>query len=229
MSAYGSPRMTTELNALGFRCGENRIARIMRENHIRAKSKRRYKVTTDSKHNLPVAPNLVQQNFYADGPNQLWASDITQIWTSQGWLHLAAILDVGTRAIVGWSTSSRANGALVRTAFRNALLQRRVQPGLIFHSDRGRQFASNAFKELLKQNQMMQSMSAKGNCYDNAIIESFFSRLKNEHVCFRKYRTRQQAHTSLFKYIELFYNRKRRHSALGDMAPLEFEKTTLHS
>lgn len=226
---YGSPRMTTELNALGFRCGENRIARIMRENHIRAYSKRRYKATTNSKHNLSVAPNLVQQNFKADKPNQLWTSDITYIWTTEGWLYLAAILDVSNRTIVGWATSSRANDALVRHALSNALYQHNATPGLIFHSDRGCQFASDAFKELLKRNQMIQSMSAKGNCYDNAITEAFFSRLKNEHVCFYKYQTRQQAHSSLFKYIEVFYNRQRRHSALGNVAPMEFDKMTLHS
>ena len=226
---YGSPRMTKELRAQGLCCSENRIARLMHQNHIRAKSKRRFKVTTNSKHNLPVAPNLVQQNFTADGPNQLWTSDITNVWTSQGWLYLAAILDVFNRAIVGWATSSRANEELVHRALTNALHQHNVAPGLIFHSDRGSQFASDAFKELLKQQQITQSMSAKGNCYDNAITESFFSRLKNERVCFEKYLTRQQAHSSLFEYIEIFYNRKRRHSAIGFMAPLKFEKSNSHT
>jgi transposase InsO family protein len=226
---YGSPRMTRELRAQGLRCSENRIARLMRKNHIQAQSKRRFKVTTNSKHNLAVAPNLVQQNFHAEGPNQLWTSDITDVWTSEGWLYLAAILDVSNRAIVGWATSSRATAELVRRALTNALHQHKTAPGLIFHSDRGSQFASDAVKELLKQKQITQSMSAKGNCYDNAITESFFSRLKNERVCFEKYQTRQQAHSSLFEYIEIFYNRERRHSAIGFMAPLAFEKCKSHS
>ena len=147
------------------------------------------------------------------------------VWTSEGWLYLAAVLDVFSRTIVGWATSSRLTDELVRRALENALYQRHVAKGLIFHSDRGSQFASDAFKKLLRQNQITQSMSAKGNCYDNAITESFFSTLKTEHVYFEKFRTRQQAHSSLFEYIELFYNRKRRHSAIGFQSPSQFEKS----
>lgn len=222
---YGSPRITQELRSEGFRCSENRVARLMREHRIRAKSKRRFKVTTNSKHNRPVAANLVQQNFTAKGPNQLWTSDITYVWTSEGWLYLAVILDVFSRTIVGWATSAWLTQKLVTDALNKALLQRRIAPGLIFHSDRGSQFASDAVKELLKQKQITQSMSAKGNCYDNAITESFFSTLKTEHIHSLNFRTRQQAHSSLFEYIEMFYNRKRRHSAIGFMAPLAYEKS----
>ncbi len=224
---YGSPRMTQELRDQGFRCSENRVASLMRQNRIRAKTKRRFKVTTKSKHKRPVAPNLVEQNFSAHQPNQLWTSDITYVWTSEGWLYLAAILDVCSRAIVGWSTSSRLTDELVTRALNQALYQRKITHRLTFHSDRGSQFASDAVKELLLKNQITQSMSAKGNCYDNAITESFFSTLKNEHVYLEKFRTRQHAHSSLFEYIELFYNRKRRHSAIGFMAPLQFEKSKL--
>lgn len=224
MRVYGSPRITDELRDAGFRCSKNRVARLMRQNRIRAKSKRRFKVMTDSKHNLAVAPNLVNQNFSAAEPNQLWTSDITGIWTSGGWLHLAVILDVYDRTLVGWATSGRQTQELVIEALNNALIQRKVAPGLIFHSDRGSQYASDAFKELLEQNKMLQSMSSTGNCYDNAITESVISRIKAEHVYLHKFQTRQQAHSSLFGYIELFYNRKRRHSAIGNIAPFDFNK-----
>ena len=221
---YGSPRITEALRDQGVICGQNRIARLMRENDIMAKTVRRFKTTTDSNHNLPVAPNLVQQNFTARAPNQLWTSDITYIWTSEGWLYLAVVLDVYARSIIGWATSARLTGKLVINALDQALFQRNVQPGLVFHSDRGSQFASCTFKERLEQNEMTQSMSAKGNCYDNAITESFFSTLKKEHVFFQKFQSRRQAHASLFEYIEIFYNRKRKHSAIEFMAPCEFEK-----
>ena len=223
-SVYGSPRITSELHSRGFCCSENRVARLMRLNSIRAKSKRKFKVTTNSNHGLPVAKNHVKQNFTAQKPNRLWTSDITYIWTTEGWLYLAVVLDVFSRAIVGWATSSRATKELVTRAIKNAFIQRNVTSGLIFHSDRGSQFASLDVKELLKQKQITQSMSAKGNCYDNAITESFFSTLKTEHIFFQKYQTRHQAHSSIFDYIEIFYNRKRKHSAINYMAPFEFEK-----
>jgi len=224
---YGSPRITHALRSEGLTCSENRIARLMRLNGIKAKNKRSFKVTTDSKHKLPVAENLVRQNFTAEKPNKLWTSDITYIWTREGWLYLAVVLDVFSRAIVGWATSAHATRQLITNAIGQAIIQRKVDAGLIFHSDRGSQFASQDVKELLKQKQITQSMSAKGNCFDNAITESFFSRLKNEHVFFEKYQTRKEAHSSIFNYIEIFYNRKRKHSAINYMAPFEFEKTKM--
>ena len=222
---YGSPRITHELRSKGLSCGENRVARLMRLNAITAKSKRRFKVTTNSKHKLSVAENLVNQNFIAEKPNKLWTSDITYIWTTEGWLYLAVVLDVFSRAIVGWATSAHATSNLVTEAVKNALIGRKIGTGLIFHSDRGSQFASDDVKELLKQKQITQSMSAKGNCYDNAITESFFSTLKTEHTFFEKFQTRREARSSIFNYIEMFYNRKRRHSAIEYMAPFEFEKS----
>ena len=224
---YGSPRITEELQSQGLCCGENRTARLMRKNDIRAKTARKFKATTNSKHKLPVAENLVKQNFTATKPNELWTSDITYIWTREGWLYLAVVLDVFLRKIVGWATASCLSQTLVLQPIKQALWQRNVPPGLIFHSDRGSQYASEAVKELLKQNHIIQSMSGKGNCYDNAITETFFSTLKTEHVYFEEYDTRQQAHSSLFDYIEIFYNRKRRHSAIYYKTPVEFEKLTI--
>lgn len=222
---YGSPRITRELKANGLQCSENRVARLMQQNGIQAKTKRKFKATTNSKHQLPVAENLVKQNFTASEPDELWTSDITYVWTEEGWLYLAVVLDVCTRTIVGWATSPRITQDLVLRAVKQALCQRNRKPGLIFHSDRGSQYASERVKELIAKHQITQSMSGKGNCYDNAITEAFFKTLKAEHVYFEKYINRQQAHSSLFRYIEMFYNRKRRHSAINYMAPVEYEKT----
>ena len=222
---YGSPRITIELKANGTRCSENRVARLMRHNDIQAKTKRKFKATTNSKHKLPVAENLVKQNFTAVEPDKLWTSDITYIWTEQGWLYLAVVLDVCTRGIVGWATSHLMTKDLVLRAVKQALWQRTIKTDIIFHSDRGSQYASKKVKELLAKHHITQSMSGKGNCYDNAITETFFKTLKVELVYFEKYQTRQQAHSNLFEYIELFYNRKRRHSAINYMAPAQYEKS----
>jgi len=220
---YGSPRITVSLHSRGFACSENRVARLMRVHNIQAKTKRKYKATTDSNHDFTVAPNLLNQDFTADAPNKVWVSDITYIWTREGWLYLAVILDVFSRQIVGWFTSNRMTRDLVINALKRALWRRKAGSGIIFHSDRGSQYASDDFKELLKNDNFIQSMSRRGNPYDNAIAESFFHTLKTELVYFENYATRDQATQSIFEYIEIFYNRIRMHSALGYLSPEEFE------
>ncbi len=219
---YGSPRITEELKDNGYSCSENRIARLMRKNSIAAKTKRKFKVTTNSKHNLPIAENMVNGNFSASASNCLWASDITYIWTSKGWLYLCAILDVFNRQIVGWSMDSRMTQELVINALRQAIWRRKPDSDCIFHSDRGSQFAGHEFRKLLKKHEFIQSMSGKGNCYDNAIMETFFHTLKTELVYFESYQTRREAKRSVFEYIEMYYNRIRRHSALNYKSPVDF-------
>lgn len=221
-SAYGSPRMVRELRARGFPASKPRVERLMRENGIRARHKRRYKVTTDSKHGLPVAPNLLNRNFTPAAPNQTWAADITYIWTDEGWLYLAAVLDLFNREIVGWSIKPRMTVDIVNDALTMAWFRRKPAPGLIHHSDRGSQYASHAFQAKLTEYGMLCSMSRKGNCWDNAPAESFFNSLKNERVHGRRYATRAAAIADLFEYIEAFYNRSRRHSTLGYRSPVNY-------
>ena len=221
---YGSPRMTVELNAQGFTCSRNRVARLMKENGIAARTRRKFKVTTGSQHQFPVAPNLLGQSFSADHPNRVWASDITYIATGEGWLYLAIIRDLHSRLVVGWSMQERLQRDLVLEAFKQAVMRRRPLPGLIFHSDRGVQYACSDFRELLTDHQAVQSMSGKGNCYDNAVSESFFGTLKTELVYLSRFRTRAEAKEAIFDYIEIFYNRQRRHSTLGYLSPAEFER-----
>lgn len=221
---YGSPRITDDLHDLGYRCGKQRVARIMREHGLRAKVARRFKVTTDSEHAEPVAPNLVQQEFHADQANALWVSDITYVWTSERWLYLAAVLDVYNRKVVGWSLSDRLTKELVVAAIRQALDRERPGAGLIFHSDRGCQYASQAVRGLLATAHIRQSMSGKGNCYDNAVMESFFHTFKVELVYQEKFTTRFQSRQRIFEYIEVYYNRQRKHSTLGYVTPIQFGK-----
>ena len=225
--SYGSPRITEDLRAKGYRCGENRIARLMRVNGIVAKTKRKYKATTNSQHNLPVAPNLLKQDFVASEANKIWVSDITYIPTYEGWLYLTVIVDVYSRKVVGWAMSDRLTAECVIKALHQAIGRRGLSFGCIFHSDRGVQYASADFRAVLKRYGFIQSMSRKGNCYDNALVESFFHTLKTEHVSFYRYATRAEARQSIFEYIEMFYNRQRRHSALGYRAPIIFEMETL--
>jgi len=220
---YGSPRITAELRDKGIRCGKHRIARLMRQNDIQAKTKRKFKATTPYKHDGLVADNLLQQRFSAQKANQVWVSDITFIRTREGWLYLAVILDVFNRQIIGWSMDSQLSHELLLDALNKALLQRRPEAGVIFHSDRGTQYASYAFRNLIERHGFVQSMSSSGNCYDNALMESFFHTLKTELIYFEKYQTRQEARGSIFEYIEIFYNRVRRHSALNYCSPAEFE------
>lgn len=224
---YGSPRIAEDLWARGIVCGENRVARIMKENGIMAKTKRKFKATTNSRHRLPVAENLLNQNFTADGPNKVWVSDITYIPTMEGWLYLAVILDVFSRQVVGWSMGKRLTADFVIKALYQAIGRRKPEAGCIMHSDQGVQYASVDFLKVLKAYGFIQSMSRKGNCYDNAVAESFFHTLKTEHVYFERYRTRAEARQSIFEYIEMFYNRQRRHSALGYRSPVFFELENL--
>lgn len=220
---YGSPRITAQLRAEGCGCGRKRVARLMRENGIMAKTRRKFKVTTDSEHKYPVLPNLVNQEFVAQRLGQLWCADITYIWTGEGWLYLSVILDVYSRRIVGWKVARSLDKELVVDTLRKAANNCPMETELIFHSDRGSQYASFKFQKLLRSYGMRASMSGKGNCYDNAMVESFFHTLKTELVYWESYQTREEARLSIFDYIEVFYNRRRIHSALGYKTPLEFE------
>jgi len=221
---YGSPRITAELRSKGMLCGKNRVARLMKQNGIKAKTKRRFKATTKSRHDLLVAENLLSQREAVEASNRVWVSDITFIWTREGWLYLAGILDAFNRKVVGWSIGDTLNHGIVAGALEKAFRREKPGRGLIFHSDRGTQYASYAFRVLLAQHGFVPSMSSKGHCYDNALMESFFHTLKTELVYFEKYQTRQEARGSVFEYIEVFYNRIRRHSSLDYCSPAEFEK-----
>jgi len=220
---YGSPRIHKELQESGYRCGHNRVSRIMRENGLIARQKRKFKVTTDSKHDFPISPNLLNRQFEVKKRDKVWVSDITYISTLTGWLYLCVVIDLFSRKIVGWSMGSRITAELTKDALLMAIMQRKPAEGLIFHSDRGSQYASHEFRKVLKQNKMIQSMSRKGNCWDNACAESFFSTLKMEEVFHRIYKTRNEARRSIFEYIAVFYNRQRRHSTLEYMCPDEYE------
>ena len=220
---YGSPRIHRELAARGRLCNVKTVAWIMKEQGIRAKMARKFKVTTDSKHDRPVAPNVLDRAFEQTGANQAWVSDITYIPTREGWLYLAAVEDLYTRKIVGWSMSERLKSRLVVDALEMAIERQLPRDGLLSHSDRGSQYASEHYQDLLKRNGIRCSMSRKGDCWDNAPMESFFATLKKELVFFEDYATRDEAHQSLFESIEMFYNRVRRHSALGYKSPAEFE------
>jgi putative transposase len=221
---YGSPRIHAELVANGFQVGKNRVARLMRAEDIRARRKKKRKSTTDSRHSYPIAPNLLGRNFQAEAPNQKWVSDITFIPTAEGWLYLAAILDLFSRKVVGWAMENTLESCLVEQAFRMAVQTRAHVDGLLHHSDRGSQYAGGPYRRLLADRHMQVSMSASGDCYDNAPMESFFSTLKCEHVHFQDYANRLEARTDIFAYIEGFYNRNRRHSSLGYLSPEEFER-----
>ena len=220
---YGSPRITAELKRRGECCNRKRIARIMKSEGMKAKTVRRYKRTTNSNHKCKIAENIIKQNFVITKPNKVWVSDITFIRTREGWLYLAAILDLYSRRVVGWKADKHMYSDLVSEALLRALEERSIEDGLIFHSDQGKQYASDEIRNLLKQNKIIQSMSKKGNCYDNAVAESFFHTLKTEHINFEKYKTRMEAKLSLFDYIEIFYNRKRLHSSIGYKPPVEYE------
>jgi putative transposase len=220
--AYGSPRMLEELRGRGFAVGKARVERLMREHGIRARHKRRWKATTDSGHGLPVASNVVDRNFSPQAPNRLWSADLTYLWTDEGWLYLAVVIDLFNREVVGWAIKERMSADIVTDALSMAWFRRRPEPGLIHHSDRGSQYASGAFQALLSRYGMTCSMSRKGNCWDNAPTESFFNSLKNERVHGQRYRSREQAKADVFEYIEVFYNRSRRHSTLGSKSPRQF-------
>jgi len=216
---YGSPRVHRELNNRGNACGRHRVARLMAKEGITAKVRRRYRVTTRQRQGATYAPDLLEREFTAERPHQVWTSDITYIWTTEGWLYLAVILDLFSRAIVGWSTSERIDAQLVCTAFHRALWQYRPQSSVIVHSDRGSQYTSKMFRALLAEQQIPFIQSNGSSCYDNAVTESFFHTLKTESVDFEHYQSRIDAHQHLFDYIEVFYNHQRLHSSLGYHTP----------
>ena len=223
---YGSRNIRLDLKDAGYHYGRHKVARLMRIAGLSGVPKRRFKVTTQSDPSHPVAENLLQQDFKAEGMNQRWSADITYISTQKGWLYLAVVMDLYSRRIVGWSMSRRINRHLVIDALKMALDLRRPGSDLIHHSDRGSQYTSDDFRDELEAHGIQCSMSGRGNCYDNAVVESFFGLLKRERVHRTRYRTREEARADIFNYIECFYNRKRRHGYLGNISPVAFEERT---
>ncbi len=222
-SVYGSPRIHHELKSQGVACCQNTVAKLMRQAEIRSKARRPFVVkTTDSRHHHPVAENTLAREFYPGKPDTVWASDITYIPTAQGWTYLAVVIDLCTRMVVGWATATHLRAELACDALRMAWTQRRPKGELLHHSDRGVQYASDAYQTLLAKHGIEVSMSRRGNCYDNAVAESFFSTLKRELTHHERYVDRAEVHRSLFDYIEIFYNRQRRHSTLGYRTPAEY-------
>lgn len=222
---YGYRRIHRSLKAEGESCGKHRVARLMQCHQLQPKTKRRFKATTQSKHTLPVHANHLQRQFMPERANQSWVSDITYIATMEGWLYLAVIMDLYSRQIIGWSMDSRMTEELVSNALKMAVLKRPGASGVLLHSDRGSQYASLAYQALLKSHGIKCSMSRKGNCWDNAAMESFFRSLKVECVFHKTFKSRDEAKTILFDYIEIFYNRQRRHSTLNYQSPVDFEKS----
>ncbi len=220
---YGALRVHKALRNQGVRVSSNRVERLMRVNGIQGKQKKRFRATNSSGHSFPVAANLLDRNFEVSDPDRFWVSDITYIWTREGWLYLAVTMDLFSRKIVGWSMDSRMPWDLVGRAFNMALENRKPGPGLMHHSDQGSQYACDDYQGLLKMSETVCSMSRKGNCWDNAVAESFFHTLKTELVYHEDYHTRWEAKRSIFEYIEAFYNRKRLHSTLGYQSPESYE------
>jgi transposase InsO family protein len=220
---YGSPRIHADLKASGARVGCKRVARLMRENGLVARCRRRFRTTTDSKHSFPIAPNLLERNFTATRPNETWVTDITYLWTVQGWLYLAVILDLFSRRVVGWATSRNVDRHLALAALDMALARRQPGGGLVHHSDRGSTYASEDYRKALEAGRIECSMSRKGDCWDNAVAESFFASLKRELEDMDDFESWQAANLSVGEYIEGFYNPCRRHSALNYYSPIEFE------
>jgi transposase InsO family protein len=221
--AYGSPRVHRELRAHGIRVSRKRIERLMRENGIVARQKRRFVHTTDSRHAHPIAPNLLDRHFDPKAANEAWAGDVTYIPTGEGWLYLAVLLDLFSRRVVGWATSAVNDRELALEALRRALRSRRPAPGLVHHTDRGSPYASDEYRQALVNRGIAASMSRTGDCYDNAVAESFFATLKAEHVDYEDFATRAVGTASIGDYVESFYNTARRHSHLGYVSPIEFE------
>ena len=221
---YGYRKVYQDLKAEGVDCGEEMVRQVLRENGLHSRIKRKFVTTTDSRHTEPVADNILDRDFSAQRPNEKWVADITYIPTAEGWLYLAAVLDLFSRRIVGWSVSEAIDANLVAAALQQALEQRRPEAGLLHHSDRGVQYASGNYQALLQKGQIVGSMSRKGNCWDNAVMENFFGSLKNEWIQEQVFATRAAAQESLFYYIEVFYNRQRRHAALGYLSPAAYEE-----
>jgi len=220
---YGSPRVTRALRKLGHRVSENRVARLMCENGLAARRKRRFRVTTQSDHDHPIAPHLLQRNFHAEAPDRVWVGDITYVWTREGWMYLAVLIDVYSRRVVGWAMRPYLTRDLAIEALRRAVELRRPPPGLIHHTDRGSQYCSRDYRKLLRAWSINPSMSRRGNCLDNAMAESFFSTLEHELLRDHIYQSRTEALASVAEYIDNFYNRERMHSALDYCAPIEYE------
>ena len=221
---YGSPRMTRELQDDGLAIGRRRTARLMRANGLQARQKRRFKRTTDSQHAWPVAPNIIAQDFAAAGPDEKWGVDISYCWTREGWLYLAVVIDLFSRRVIGWAVSDRLHRRVALEALRKALTMRRPTDGLIHHSDRGSQYCSIDYQAELRRHGIQISMSGKGNCYDNAMVETFFKTLKSEMIWRTIFYTRAQAEQAIARYIDSFYNPVRLHSALNYLSPAKFER-----
>ncbi|WP_458789670.1 IS3 family transposase [Yoonia sp. MH D7] len=224
LQSYGRPRMTEELQELGLAVGHRRVGRLMRDNSIKIVKTRKFKATTDSNHTFNIAPNLLDQDFSADAPNQKWAGDISYIWTSEGWLYLAVILDLYSRRVIGWAVSNRMKRDLAIRALDMAVALRQPPKGCIHHTDRGSQYCSGDYQKRLNKRGFEVSMSGKGNCYDNSMVETFFKSLKAELIWRNRWETRRQAEGAIFQYINGFYNPRRRHSSLGGKSPLAFER-----
>lgn len=222
--SYGSRRMSKGLRKQGLNVGRYQASRLMRRLELLVKSRKRFKFTTDSKHDLPIAPNILNREFQVDAPDRAWVSDITYVWTCQGWLYLAVVLDLFSRKVVGWSIQATMTADLVIDALAMASGRRRLFPGLIHHSDRGSQYASEAYRRELEKHKMIASMSRKKDCWDNAVVERFFCSLKTELTDHILYSTRDEARSNIMEYIEIFYNSNRLHSYLGYLSPIEFEE-----
>jgi putative transposase len=221
---YGSRRMSQALKAAGYNVGRFRARSLMKKAGLKVKRPKRFKKTTDSRHSLPVAPNRVNQQFTVEQPDRIWCGDITYLWTLEGWLYLAVIIDLYSRKVVGWALDRHLRTSLVLEALRMAYWRRKPPPGLVYHSDRGSQYAASDYQRQLETFQMIPSMSRKGDCYDNAVAESFFHSLKTEEVGDQAYRTREEGRQAVIDYIEMFYNSGRLHSSLGYVSPNDFEK-----
>ena len=224
---YGSPRIYDALRKEGQTCSENRVARLMRFAGLVAVQRRKFKATTDSRHNWPVAPNILERHFSADEPNKIWVTDITYVWTWEGWLYLSFVLDLYSRGVVGLAMENCITDNLTQNALTQALVRRNPPVGLIHHSDRGSQYASGDYQALLTKHEIIPSMSRKGDCWDNAVAESFVHTLKVEKIHRCRFKTRQEAKQDIFEYIEAYYNRKRTHSSLGYLSPFDYEKRSV--
>ncbi|MEN6415831.1 MAG: IS3 family transposase [Armatimonadota bacterium] len=222
--SYGARRISRELKKRRICCSRVRIARLMRKLGLIPKRRRRFRITTDSKHGFETYPDLLGRNFTVEQPNQVWVSDITYIWTDEGWLFLASVINLYSRKVVGWSMSKTLKATIAVDALKMAIAARRPSPGLIHHSDRGVQYACGKYQDVIKQAKMLPSMSRKGDCWDNSVAESFFSTLKKELVYHTRFETRDQARREIFEFVECFYNRRRMHSYLGYMSPHDFEE-----
>jgi putative transposase len=224
LGSYGRPRMTQELKEIGLQVGHRRVGRLMRVNGFRIVRTCKYKATTDSNHHFNIAPNLLDRNFHADQPNSKWAGDITYIWTAEGWLYLSVMIDLHSRRVIGWAVSNRLKRDLALQALNNAVALRSPPPGCIHHADRGSQYCSHDYQKRLREVGFQISMSGKGNCYDNAAVETFFKTLKAELVWRHTWASRMHVTNALFQYINGFYNTRRKHSAIGGTSPVKFER-----